>query len=182
MKQETKQRLSSVLSVAKFTFRWGFIPVVLYLGKQIFLLEYTKTISPKPRRCLLKWKNGFGLRSFGPVWFVLTASIYIPVYFYVFHVFTIFLELLTALWIAVAKLLWRNHSSALQKKYENSQIVQLTCSFKSYSASAVCSIHNQHLIPSRLIINYNKASKFQTESKNHWAQPLSVCVIGCFGW
>ena len=32
MKPETKQRLSTVMTVAKTTFRWGFIPLVLYLG------------------------------------------------------------------------------------------------------------------------------------------------------
>ena len=34
---ETKERINTVTSVAKFTFRWGYIPLVLYLGLFLFL-------------------------------------------------------------------------------------------------------------------------------------------------
>lgn len=35
---ETKQRISTVMSVAKTTFRYGFIPYVLYLGSFIAIV------------------------------------------------------------------------------------------------------------------------------------------------
>ncbi|CAM1307529.1 Uncharacterised protein g4620 [Pycnogonum litorale] len=32
MNPETKQRLSTVFTLCRTTFQWGFVPVVLYLG------------------------------------------------------------------------------------------------------------------------------------------------------
>lgn len=37
MKEGIQHRLNIILNIARFTFHWGFIPTILYLGKDVTL-------------------------------------------------------------------------------------------------------------------------------------------------